>query len=238
MRSTVVSQIIFCKSPTTQLEMRKESESTVAFLWSLTLIQISLCFETHCLWYFIGSVEAAYTEMHHPLGPAAAGVFLTKGSIYWWIEIHVSQFRLTHPTWPSIHVFIPHNSFLSALTSLVLSSHFHPHSIIAQCVISLFPSPPPAPPWSLAILLLWLHLFFITSPSVLSEKLLELPPPEFWSAILWFKKARQTAFPINQYLHWLWLTPVTSALHDGKCSVLEQNSKHLTYPGYSQNLAY
>lgn len=84
----------------------------------------------------------------------------------------------------------------------------------------------------------FLFFYFITSPSALSEKLLELPPPEFWSAILWFKKARQTAFPINQYLHWLWLTPVTSALHDGKCSVLEQNREHLTNPGYSQNLAY
>lgn len=159
-----------------------------------------------------------------------------------------SSDMITHTTWPSVHIsfcLAIHSSPSLHLFSLTLSSSLHhPHLFFTPCVILLsLPTTPPIStsliacysPLSFSLSPMCLHHFF-TSPSVLSEKPLELAAPEFWSATLWSKKPRQTAFPINQYFQWLWLTPVTSALHGGKCSVLEQNSKHLTYPGYSQIL--
>lgn len=101
---------------------------------------------------------------------AAAGVFLSKCSAYWWIEIHVSRFRYDIPHYLAFnsHLFLPHNSSLSPLSSLVLPPHFHSHSIISHlfftpCVTSLCPLPttsttlisrysPPPPPF--------LHLSF------------------------------------------------------------------------------
>lgn len=219
-------------------------------MWSLTLIQISLWSGAYSLWYFRGRVKVTHSTAHYPLRPGAAGVFLSKCSAYWWIEIHVSQFRYDNPHYLafSSHLFLPCDSFLS-LSSLVLPHTFiltpsSPSVLYPMCHIALSPPHPVYlhlphrllfSPLSLSLSPMCLHHFF-TSPSVLSEKPLELAAPEFWSATLWSKKPRQTAFPINQYFQWLWLTSVTSALHGGKCSVLEQNSKYLTYPGYSQIL--
>lgn len=149
-------------------------------------------------------------RLHYPLRAGAAGVFffLSKCSTYYWIEIHVSQFRYDNPRYLAFnsHLFLPNNSSISPPSSLVLPPHFHSHSIIPHlfftlCVISLLPpSPPPSPSSSLVFFLLNLlplrHPF--TSPPVPSEKPLELAAPEFWSATLWSKKACKTAFPINQ----------------------------------------
>lgn len=149
-----------------------------------------------------------------------------------------SSDMITQPTWPSIHISFcltihptPHSLLTCSPSTLSSSLHLYtvchisfPQPTAFTTLISCYSSPPLSSPF--------FHLF------LRSKKLLKPPALEFWSATLWPKKARQTAFPINQYLHWVRLTPVTSALHEGKCSVLEQNCKHLTYPGHRPNRTY
>lgn len=110
-------------------------------------------------------------RLHYPLRAGAAGVFfffffLSKCSAYYWIEIHVSQFRYDNPRYLAFnsHLFLPNNSSLPPPSSLVLPPHFHSHSIITHlfftlCVISLLPPSPPAASTKLIL------YFFSPSPS-------------------------------------------------------------------------
>lgn len=117
-------------------------------MWSLTLIQISLWSGAYSLWYFRGRVKVTHSTAHYPLRPGAAGVFLSKCSAYWWIEIHVSQFRYDNPHYLafSSHLFLPCDSFLS-LSSLVLPHTFiltpsSPSVLYPMCHIALSPHHP------------------------------------------------------------------------------------------------
>lgn len=140
-----------------------ESGTTIAFV-----IQISLWCEAHSHSYSRGRVKLTHSAAHYPLRPVAAGVFLTKCSVYWWIGIHVSQFRYDNPLYLAFnsHLFLPDIPSHSTLSHL-FSLHTFIFTPSLQCVISLSPSPPPPPPWSLAILfLLCLHHFFTSTSTV------------------------------------------------------------------------
>lgn len=135
--------------------------------------------------YFRGRVKMTHSTAHYPLRQAAAGVFLSKCSAYWWIEIHVSRFRYDNPRYLAFnsHLLSPQNSSLSPLSSLVLRPHFHSHSIIPHlfftpCVISR--RPPPSPTHHLHHL--HLSLFsFLSSLSTISSPLRPCPARNCWN---------------------------------------------------------
>lgn len=74
-----------------------------------------------------------HSKAHYPLRLGAAGVFLSKCSAYWRIEIHVSRFRYDNPHYlaSSSHLFLPRNSSLSSFSSPALPPHFSlpPHHL-------------------------------------------------------------------------------------------------------------
>lgn len=158
----------FSDSPSTQSEHIWKERGTITFD-VITDLDPDLFVERDpfFLWYFRGRVKVTHSTAHYPLRLGAAGVFfLSKCSAYWWIEIHVSQFRYDNPRYlaSNSHLFLPHNSSLSlrlfslrtfalppssTICSLPHVSYlFAPYPPTSTTLISSYsPLSPPSPPF-------------------------------------------------------------------------------------------
>lgn len=143
-----------------------------------------------------------HSKAHYPLRLGAAGVFYQNAVLIEGLRFTSRVLdMITHTTWPPVHISFCLAIHPSPLSLHLLSLHtFHCHPIIyhllfTPCVIAPSPYPLPPPPSFLAILLLISLHYFFTSPSVPSEKLVELAAPEFWSVSLWSTKAAKLPFP-------------------------------------------
>lgn len=137
----------FSESQSTQTEAMWREKATITFD-VITDLDPDLFVEwsRFSLWYFSGRVKMAYSTAHHALGRCTGGAFLSKCSAYWWIEIHVSQFRYDNSRYLAFnsHLSLLHNLPSPLSLHLFPPPHFHSHSIITHlfftpCVISLYP---------------------------------------------------------------------------------------------------